>query len=439
MRKFLIVAVALLVPLAAFAAGQQQSTEQGGEVTLRVLSYFHTGSDDYPLYSGYMDSFEEANPGVVIEHEGLESADARTKLSVEMASGNPPDVAFMVLGLAREYSEQGLLLDLAPFVQADPEWESIYTPTAISSVTFDGGMYLVPSQAHYGGLFYNPAVLAEAGFDGPARTWDELLEQARALRDVGKYAFLTSGQNFRYAWLFSQILVRTAGVENVNSLYLGDLKTSWDDPDSGFIAALERVEELVEVEAFPPDVNGLTGEVAQLLFGDGEAAYWYEGTWHVNGFENNVSTEFRDSLEWATFPTIPGATGDQTAGVGGPLLGWGVSGTIEDPAKLDYAVEFVRGIESREIATRHLRERSQPTGTRPFDDAWENVHPLLEAILGAYADIPATIYPTDVGAPSPVDNAIKRIAVPGIIAGSLTPVEAAAEVNARAIEFWGAE
>lgn len=439
MRRFLIIVVALLVPFAAFAAGQQQAGEESEEVTLRVLSYFHSGSDDYPLYTEYMEAFEEANPGVSIEHEGLESADARTKLAVEMASGNPPDIAFMVLGLAREYSQQGLLLDLAPYVQADPEWESIYTPTAISSVTFDGGMYLIPSQAHYGGLFYNPEVLAEAGFDGPAETWDELLEQARGLREIGKHAFLTSGQNFRYAWLFSQVLVRTAGVENVNSLYRGDLKTSWDDPASGFIPALERFQELVEAEAFPPDVNGLTGEVAQLLFGDGEAAYWYEGTWHVNGFENSVSSEFRDSLEWTTFPTIPGAAGDQRAGVGGPLLGWGVSGTIEDETKLRYAVEFVRGIESREIATRHLRERSQPTGTRPFDEAWEDVHPLLESILGAYEEIPATIYPTDVGAPSPVDNAIKRIAVPGIIAGSLTPQEAAAEVNARAEEFWSGQ
>ena len=172
MRRSFIIFCALVLPVSVFATGQQEGAAQDEQVTLRVLSYFHTGSDDYPLYSGYMDSFEEANPGVTIEHEGLESADARTKLAVEMASGNPPDVAFMVLGLAREYSEQGLLLDLAPYVQADPEWESIYTPTAISSVTFNGGMYLIPSQAHYGGLFYNPAVLQEAGFDGPAETWD---------------------------------------------------------------------------------------------------------------------------------------------------------------------------------------------------------------------------------------------------------------------------
>lgn len=437
MRRLIVILVLVLFAAPLFAGGTDEAQDDE-PIVVRVLSYFPPTDDEYPIYYGWLEEFQAMNPNVEYDYEGLESADARTKLAVEMASGNPPDLAYMVTGLAREYSAQGLLLDLRPHVSADPEWEASYKPTSVESVSWDGGMWLIPGSAHFGGLYYNPDVLAEAGFDGPAETWDELLEQAVALRGIGKYAFLTSGQNVRYAWLISQIMVRTAGVDRMASLYRGDLKTSWDDPDAGFVAALERLQELVDVEAFPADVNGLTGEVAQLLFGDGEAAYWYEGTWHVNGFANNIGEEFRDNLGWATFPTIAGAAGDQDGGVGGPLLGWGVSGVIDDPVKEEIVVQIARGIESREIATQQLTQRAQLTGARPLGDNLP-IHPLLQTILDAYDEIPVTAYPTDVAAPSPVDNAIKRIAVPGIIDGSLTVMEAVAEVNARAVEFWEAQ
>lgn len=435
-KKFLLLLLSMLVGTGLVCAGGQQEGASADKVTIRVLSYHHSGAHDYPLYTSYIERFEKENPQAVIEHEGLENNDARTKLAVEMAAGTPPDISFMVQGLAREYSEQGLLMDLAPHILNDPEWKSMYYESALNNLTWDGEIYLVPAHAHYGGMFYNPAVLKEVGFDGPAQTWDELNSQAEALKAVGKSAFITNGKQFRYAWLISQIMVRTIGVDKMNRLYRGDLKTSWDDPDAGFIAALERLDELVKAGGFPRDVNGLDGPVANIMWGDGQGAYWYEGTWHVNGFKANVSEEFRDSLKWSTFPSIAGAGGDQNGGVGGPLLGWGVSSKVDDPAKNELMLKYVKGVEDRTMASRHISENSQPTGTKPFPEAMQDLHPLLISILEGYEDIDKVAYPTDVAAPSPVDNAIKKIAVPSVIAGAMTPVEAAQEVNARAKEYW---
>ena len=59
--------------------------------------------------------------------------------------------------------------------------------------------------------------------------------------------------------------------------------------------------------------------------------------------------------------------------------------------------------------------------------------------MDTYKTITKLAYTTDVGAPSPVDNAIKKIAVPAIMEGTMTPEEAAKEVNLRAIEFWSTQ
>ena len=88
-----------------------------------------------------------------------------------------------------------------------------------------------------------------------------------------------------------------------------------------------------------------------------------------------------------------------------------------------------------------MTENNQPTGTIPYDEAWESMHPLLLKSSMEYFSkvVKKSAYTTDVGAPSPVDNAVKKIAVPAIMDGTMTPEEAAKEVNLRAVEFWSAQ
>jgi raffinose/stachyose/melibiose transport system substrate-binding protein len=225
------------------------------------------------------------------------------------------------------------------------------------------------------------------------------------------------------------------GTEKINSVYSGANKTSWDDPEAGFIDALTYFKQLVDAGAFPEDVNGLDTAVAQMLFGDGQAAYWYEGTWLIAQFKQNISEEFRDSLVWTTFPAIEGV-GDPTGGVGGSLLGYGLSSKVSDPVKLDYMVKYVKGIMDTQMGSDLISKFSQITGTIPSKNAMANLHPMIVKALSSYETIDHIAYPTDVSAPSPVDNIIKKTVLPGIIAGTITPSEGAKMVNDKAVEFW---
>jgi ABC-type glycerol-3-phosphate transport system substrate-binding protein len=435
-----IIGVLLCLTLAtgvlyANGANETASDKNTKKITIRVLDYFNSSEQTVSVINKYNDDFMKKYPDVIIEHEGLESSDERTKLAVEMASGNPPDVSYMVLALGKEYSSKGLLLDLKPYIDADPEWASMYYPSTLDAFTWEGKQYLVPGYGHLGGMYCNLEVLKEAGFDAPAKTWDDLLDQAKALKKIGKTAFITNGKQFRYAWFFTQLMVRVMGTEKINSVYSGANKTSWDDPKAGFIDALTYFKQLVDVGAFPEDVNGLDTAVAQMLFGDGQAAYWYEGTWLIAQFKQNISEEFRDSLVWTTFPAIEGV-GDPTGGVGGSLLGYGLSSKVSDPVKLDYMVKYVKGVMDTQMGSDLISKFSQITGTIPSKESMSNLHPMIVKALSSYEKIDHIAYPTDVSAPSPVDNIIKKTVIPGIIAGTITPVEGAKMVNDKAVEFW---
>ncbi|MFQ3621653.1 MAG: hypothetical protein SNJ78_12005, partial [Spirochaetales bacterium] len=104
--------------------------------------------------------------------------------------------------------------------------------------------------------------------------------------------------------------------------------------------------------------------------------------------------------------------------------------------KQELAVELVKRLESPAVANRLLAEVQQPTSTKPSPEVLGKVHPLLSTILTTYAKINKVAYPTDVAPPPAIDNAIKRIAIPAIIEGAMSPEEAAKEVNLRAREYY---
>jgi raffinose/stachyose/melibiose transport system substrate-binding protein len=422
----------LVVVCVVLFSGMSLANEK---VTVRVLDYFTAADNSTPIYEDVFKQFEKDFPDVKIQHEGLESASCRDKLAIEMASGNPPDIAFMVTSLGLEYFKEGLLLDLAPYMKKDQNWLSNYMDFAINANTWEGRVFLAPAHAHYGGLYINKRVINKVGIENPPTTWEELISQINKIKAAGINPFLTGGKEFRWAWIFSQIFVRTSGLDNMNELYNGTQVTGWNKPENGFLDALKKFKELVDAGAFPKDINGLGRTIARMMFCDEQGAMWYEGSWKVGVFANDCGIDFLKYLDWVPFPKIEGAKGDQDAGIGGSVLGFGVSAKLTGRKK-EAAIELVKRLTDRETSTRLLVENQQPTGTKVYDYAWDKVHPLLTKQLKYYQTLDKVAYPCDVAAVAPVDNAIKKIAIPGIIDGTLTLEEAAEEVNKRAKEYF---
>lgn len=432
MRKWKIVGMALVLFLVIWG-GAAQAQEK---ITIRIMDYFVPTDTLAPHFEEVFRKFEADFPNVRIQHEGLESADFRTKLAVEMAAGNPPDISYVVVGLSWEYGEQGLLMDLAPVFEKEKEWRETIVSTAIKAFsTSDGKIYAVPFVAQIGGLYYNKNVYERAGISGPPSTWDELMEQVEKVKKVGAYAFVTGGKEWRYAWFITQLLVRTAGVDKYFQLARGSEVTGWNKPENGFIDALRLFKELVDAGAFPEGLNGIPRDIARMMFVQNQVAMYYEGSWKVNVWKNLGGEDFlNNAVGWSLFPTVPKAKGDQDGMVGGPVHGWGISAKL-DETKKPLVIELVKRITSPEMAS-HFLDNAQPVVVKVDASVMARVHPILQKQFEEYNKAAKVALPTDVICVPPVDNAIKKVAVPGIVDGSLTPEEAAEEVNREAEKYF---
>jgi maltose-binding protein MalE len=82
-----------------------------------------------------------------------------------------------------EFIKAGYLADVTNRVTAD-EKQNIF-PTAWNVVTRDNKAYGMPWLLETKYLYYNQDLLKQAGFDNPPATWEELLTQAKAIKDKG--------------------------------------------------------------------------------------------------------------------------------------------------------------------------------------------------------------------------------------------------------------
>ena len=435
MKKLAILFALIAVGGLLYAGGGSEAKKK--PVTIRLVTYW-TAADPFTKYYDEVEAaMEKEYPHLTMNNEGYESSAARDKYAIEFASGSPPDLSYVVLSLAREFSNQGLLLDLKPSIDKDPEWKEYYTDGVWSGFILGGKLFMSPMGTNFGSLMYNKRVLAKAGLSGPAEDWNKMMTYVGKLKALGVSPWLTGGKEYRWAWLISQMMVRTSGVDKMFEMATGKEKVGWDKPENGGIRTLELLDELKKAGAFPQDVNALPRDVATGIFAKDGGAIWYEGSWMIRNFgKASGDPNFeKDVLMLAPFPKIPGAKGDQVGGVSGPL-GLAVSSKISGE-HLRLTLEVVKRLASPKIHTTWLEEHSHPSMIRMINPDWSKVSIRLRQQLEYYDSLKVVVGPGDTFWVPPVDNALKKVAAPAIMDGTMTPKQAAEEVNRRAKTFFG--
>jgi multiple sugar transport system substrate-binding protein len=128
-------------------------------------------------------AFEQANPNITIEHEGISPEDLNQKLLTAMVGGTVPDLVCNHFYYAVNYADAGQLEPLDGFMEeiglAPDEIEPVLLKTGIWS----GQTYGLPLYGTSRALLYNRTMVTEAGLnpEQPPGTWDELREWSRRL------------------------------------------------------------------------------------------------------------------------------------------------------------------------------------------------------------------------------------------------------------------
>jgi len=172
-------------------------------VTIR----FAVNDFEQALYQDLITAFEEDNPDVEIKVVSINET-----LDLGPVGGEWPDDAWVRLASAadvinvqasREAVEAGLILDLTPSIETDPNTRpDDFYPDTLSDCQWDGGAWCLPTNAHFQLIFFDKDAFDEVGepYPEPGWTWDDLLVKATALTkregdEVTRWGFVLPGNN----------------------------------------------------------------------------------------------------------------------------------------------------------------------------------------------------------------------------------------------------
>jgi raffinose/stachyose/melibiose transport system substrate-binding protein len=145
----------------------EQTPATTEKIELRLLTPWTAGAAAYDQIEALMAKYKAESPNITIIHDALPTADARTKLTVEMAAGNPPDVSWCPLSYAREFIKDDMIIDWKPVFEDPryPEFKQWFTETSLNFASAqDGRIMLAPQEGSIDGLFYNKELFQKYGW-----------------------------------------------------------------------------------------------------------------------------------------------------------------------------------------------------------------------------------------------------------------------------------
>lgn len=421
-------------PSGAKESGEKTEESSGDKIQIKLSTTWTQGSVAQDNIADLIADFEKEHPNVVIEHDALSTADLRTKLTVQAASGDMPDVSWCPQSYAREFAKDGLIIDWSGIVEEDPDWHEWFADPVLEALTEpDGKILLAPLEASIDGLYYNKAMFDENGWTAP-KTWDEFMALIPQIKDAGITPLVTGGKDGRFAWMASAFLVRSGGLDNFKNLCYGDDLTNWNDESTGFPTAVTKFKEMVDAGAFPNGVMGMSATEADQMFANGEAAMYYEGAWKVGNFESAGGAEFLEKLDRLDWPAMTDcADGNPDTRVGGCFIGVMVKAG-NDAEKEKLCIELAKTICSPDFGIPLMEEGGQVyPGVAEYDES--TCSDIMNKMIQAFHTADSYIPSMDGIAPPAVDLAIKQTAFPGIITGELDVQQAVDEVQKAAEDY----
>lgn len=174
MKRFLL-ALSIAAVMASSAAVRAQ------DVILQALFMKQTAYSDKDVRDMTSD-FEAANPGIKVNLEFVPYEALHNKIVASISAGSGGyDVALMDTIWPAEFAKNQFVDDLSSLI---PPRDAIFDG-AWKTGEYDGKIWGMPWILDTKYLFYNKEILAKAGFDHPPATLDELVRQAKVIKDKG--------------------------------------------------------------------------------------------------------------------------------------------------------------------------------------------------------------------------------------------------------------
>lgn len=157
------------------------------EVTLNMSFWGNDVRAD--LYNKVIGEFEKKYPNITVNSSFLAFPEYWEKRQTEAAGGGLPDVMQFDYSYLRQYSQNGLLLDLDPYlgniIDTEPLADNILSIGVVDDTTT-----AIPTSTNAWGMYTNPKLLEQAGVDDFAGgSWSDYSDWMKEVTDASGGAF----------------------------------------------------------------------------------------------------------------------------------------------------------------------------------------------------------------------------------------------------------
>lgn len=339
----LVLCLALSIGLMSQSAAQEKTT----------LTYFSWGLSE-EIWGGWIKDivakYEEQNPNIKIELQSTTFADKESVYATRCEAGVGPDVADFSFDVVPLFEKKGYIMSMNTLIeQEEPGFIETWSDTAISTLTVDGDVYMIPGSFYPWLLVYNSKLFAEAGLDPsrPPKTMEEFLEYAKVLtRDI-------DGDGKIDQWGFGMTAARNLGLFSRFSGFLwgtgGDYLT--EDFSSSALnspEALEGFKFFVELATkhkvtHPGAVNMGPNDVRIAMAN--EKVAMVIGTSFTPGIVNGINPKLNalKVLQFAPFPSYD----EKPVATQATLVGQVISAKTKHPQEAWDFIKYVNNYENQ--------------------------------------------------------------------------------------------
>jgi len=342
--------------------------------TIRFMTSWVGTNTSAKWLSKMLADFESKYPNIKIKVEEVPGAgqELEDKLKVLISARDFPDVTTCkTYETVKMGIEADVLVDVKPYIQQDQEWYACLSDEANRGYNpVEGKWYAFVSQVRKSAYFYNKDIYAKAGIEAPAKTWEELFEQAEKIKAAGYIPFALQGQDG--GWLTNSWLIPIVGTMNEDGYKFANtmFPTNFENPE--FIKGVETVQMMFQKYASEEMVGNIWQASAATFLTEKSAIIAQPATLIQNMRNPEVANEnLADRVGFALFP------GDAAFIMLGDAWLCGAKGDN----KLKASLIFLKHMSDKEAQISCLEMASLTPVDPTIDVESLNIDPLLKEVV----------------------------------------------------------
>lgn len=305
MRKAIALLLALATASGMAACGNQdeKAADSSGdkiELTMWVRASSATNNQAITI-----DEFNESQDKIHVTVESYgDNYDEVLRLASQ--SKDLPDI-YEITGLSNPmtYMETGLAVPLNDYIT--DEMKDEFNPSAFTKYTIGDDVYAIPHQTRFIRVFYNRDLFEKAGLnpDEFPTTLEGMYDAARAITEAGNGEFYGFGLPLKSTSTWERNVDDIAILSGLTGPYAFDYTTGKFD-FAKQKPIIEYFAKMYEDGLVMPGAESLDIEVIRANFIANKIGMYLDGSWMVNGYNNEI--EGGDVTNWdvAQVPVFEG-------------------------------------------------------------------------------------------------------------------------------------